>query len=419
MFEKQSRCGGRVFTDIYDNSIVEYGVTYFDPRHDTHFLNLTKEFGIETVPVIPPKTIVNIPNLEKLSKKEREAVEITYRHLQPFHALIRYALDFILGDISIYKDPKSYIRHEATFLEKSLNEYGFWQLLTHILRKEAIDFVVKNGKYIDINSNAAEYICSVLDEIDSFDKNKLTIRGGLEYVIERLKERLRFKIKAFVNHELIEFVEKQGMIYLYFGNGSVVTTKRVVFCCEQNGLLKVRGFTQKIRECLETVDSVSLYTINVVVENPPFNASNVPYVNYNRDVIPCKDIYYGYNASSQYGLIKIHGDSQTLHFWRSFAKDNGSSPHKSEELRKQLNHDIKQLFPGNVYFKILYHGFVKWNSGAHLWKPMHCANNVISQLKSFGTEKSLHVCSEAFSLHQGTVEGSLTSVDTVIDSIVV
>ena len=433
IIESSDKIGGRVRTDKVNGHILEYGPMRFEPYLQPGFDKLIKELNITTKVFSPYTSPAISPDFNKITFDEIQA--INNFDLQPAFALLKYGLMQILGEQWDVKNDnihninrntnKIWLKKHGRFQGKYLYMYGLWDILAHVLSKEAIDYIQIKGSFYHIlhmNPNAADQICFMLDILATAKDNLITIEGGTYELIQCIYNKILSysNVKLYLNTSFIEIkpnmkpyakciildkklnIEKDGEY------------DHIFLTCHKKGLQKIKGINTRIQELLDTVMLCRLFKIFVIIENPPFNDITVPKANQYADKIPCREIHYSYNENTNTGLVMIYGDNPSLSYWNALI-----DPPNHTDLQNHITHYMKQIFPhyrGNIiHCDIMDWGVKPWETGVHFWKPKISSEEVIKDLHNI--EKNIHICGETYSLMQGFIEGAIQSVDSLLPSI--
>lgn len=470
VLEKLSRIGGRIQTGQYRSHVLEYGPMRFEPKLQKRFGSLMQELGIQ-VKEFPPYTCPHTkPDLNTLTFEEVAAIN-KYATLPPAFALLKHGLSKILEDQwdvdgDDINDPnrdarKTWLKKEGMFQGRYLYQHGLWDTLAHVLSKNALDFLLQKGTFyhmLELNPNAADQICFMLDILATANDHLVTVDGGSEKIIDKLKEVLEknknvmikksISVKRFTDHPIRMENFKVGhdwktpitveAIYTDLITDEVLpetyVADHVIFTCQKKAYRYIEGFNHSIRRALDNVMVVKLFKVFVIFENPPYTKETIPLPNTNADKIPCRELHYDYDEKHNTGMIMIYGDMPTINYWRGFHSRESVFPigDKNDHLKNHLAHYLRKLFAEDhpttkstsktLPQKIIYYSIMDWShapyhAGVHLWKPGVVSEHIIQFLSSFGEKRTLHICGETYSDYQGFIEGGLRTVDNVVHDI--
>jgi len=465
VLEKLSRIGGRIKTECFRSHVLDYGPMRFEPKLQQRFASLIRELDIN-VKEFPPYTCPHAkPDLNTLPFDEVAAIN-RYATLPPAFALLKYGLSRVLEDQwnvdnDDIDDPnrdarKKWLKRDGMFQGRYLHDHGLWDTLAHVLSKNALDFLLHKGTFyhmLELNPNAADQICFMLDILATANDHLITIEGGSETIIDKLKDALAKNtnvtiktstaVKRFTDPPIClenfqvgkEWKQPVTVEVVYQDLNTdeempeTYVADHAIFTCQKQAYSYIEGFNKSIRRALDNVMVVELFKIFVIFENPPYTKETIPLPNTNADKIPCRELHYDYDERNNTGMIMIYGDLPTINYWRVFHKRESVFPigDRNDHLKNHLAHYLRTLFadenkPNTLPHTILHYSIMDWshapyNAGVHLWKPGVVSEDIIGFLSFFGHHRNLHVCGETYSNYQGFIEGGLRTVDTVIQSI--
>ena len=426
ILEKAGELGGRISTEYYQNHILENGPMRFEPSLQQEFDKLIQDLDVPIEDFSPYSCASESPDFNHLTLDEIKAVK-AYKDLHPAFALLKFGLIKILDeqwdvendDIKcIDRDRyKQYLKKHGTFQGRPLHDFGLWDTLAHVLSKYALDYLQNKGTFyhmLCINPNAADQICFMLDILATTKDKLFTIKNGSYTLIEKLIAKLTNNVQVYLNTGVVGFEEEDSQIQVQISSDEKITCDHIIFTCQKHAYKEISGFTPDIYGLLNSVMLVKLYKIFIIIDNPPFNENTVPSANWNADKIPCREIHYSYDDENKTGMIMIYGDYPTINYWKTF---NSNKRH----LKNHLMHYLRCIFP--KFSPRILHCYIKdWSArpdrtGVHLWRPGYVSEDVIKHLKCFGLNKNIHICGETYSNYQGFIEGSLRSVNNVLQTI--
>lgn len=458
LFEKSNRLGGRIYTKHEGNLVQEYGPMRFELQLQPNFNKLLKELDIQTKPFAGYTAQPDrMPDFNKLTFAEVQAIHTNQKRLPPAFALLKHALQDILEDQwdiesdnlsnPVIRDmQKRWLLNHGTFQGRPLHKHGLWDTLAHVLSKEAIDYIREDGTFyhmIHTNPNAANHILFILDMLVTQPHGLVTINGGTHQLIDSLYQRICPHVTVNMNERIDVFdavTNNEGNIDLFLnthhgshpslepdsGNYDMVQCKHLIFTCPKRALQHVRGFDPSVYTHLNSVITVKLFKIFIVIENPAWDESNIPLPNTNAHLVPCREVHYDYDPVAKRGQIMIYGDEPSLNYWSSFCTgwdmttpEVNNNPH----LLNHLYHYIRILFPNHKNNMVIHrYAIMDWSRepngcGVHMWRPGFQSEHIIDKLICTGPHKNVHIVGEAYSGYQGFLEGCITSVDNLLQHI--
>lgn len=421
--EKLTDIGGRIKTSFHGQHVLEYGPMRFEPELQPNFADLLFELGIKTKSFPAYTCPLTSPDFNSITLDEINAIH-KYNDLPPAFALLKFGLSRILDDQwdvegdNIHDHDrdarKQWLKREGMFQGRYLHQHGLWDTLAHVLSKPAIDFILHKGTFyhmLEINPNAADQICFMLDVIATSKYGLITIEGGSYRVIDELYNRVKDRVTISLNTCVTNFVEKDEGIEITTSK-EIIQAKHVIFTCQQHAYSRIEGFDPGIRGLLDTVMVAELFKIFVIFDNPPFDENTIPKPNYQAHKVPCRELHFGYDKDAKTGLMMLYGDVPSINYWRGFDENI--------HLKNHLAHYLRQVFPNAGLCSILHYSIRNWSQepyscGVHLWKPGFRSDDIMHELSCFGKHKNLHVCGETYSNYQGFIEGSLRTVHNVVE----
>jgi hypothetical protein len=435
LFEKESVLGGKIVTEKVDDFLIEYGPQKLEPGLETRVMKLIYELDID-IKKLDKKKGNNIifPDITKLNSNEIEICNV-YKYSGnniPLHILLlKDGLTLILGDqwnfnydIESTTDRdirKGILRKFGKYKEINLFNYGILDLLKIVLSEECFQYILSEGDYyyiLDENPNAAEYICILLDIIESYKWDYVLIEGGIISIIHKLNNIIRDKVDIKLDY-LLNSIESYSpnVISLNFTN---VFSQKKIYCrhlilaIPPDSLNKLNGIPSNIIKLIESSFlKIDLIKIFIVVENPPWGNEKVDLIK----IIPCKQIEYFWNSKKNTTAILLYCD-----------KDIKDCILKNsyEAIIEKLNSLFEDKYPNKSGWKIRVYDMNNWsnmcNRRLYLWKPNIKCDEVIMKLLAFPIKEKykprIHICGETVSNFQCFIEGSLSSVENIERSLV-
>jgi Flavin containing amine oxidoreductase len=440
IIEKLNKLGGRIMTETIDNHVLEYGPMRFEPDLQKTFAALLEELEID-VKNFPPYTCPAAPpDFNQISFEEISAIQI-YKDLPPAFALLKHGLCKILGtqwdldndhiDHATRDERKSWLKQNGMYMGRHLYEYGLWDILSMVLSKPAVDYIQHKGSFyhmITLNPNASDQICFMLDILATATTHLITMKNGSYTIIERLLDKINsygkercniildanvIKISEYFGGEIsVRYMCKPNNVYDVRCDHLILTCQKKAYATILFDFIENDTYND-LYSLIDSVLTVYLYKIFVVIENPPFNKFTVPKPNFNATKIPCREIHYYYDEDTTTGMVMIYGDLPSLNYWANMKSSEYMNEHLLTYLQQVLNDNrftIKTV-------RLIDWGKEPYKSGVHLWKPGCVSEKVMNKLAFFGSYKNIHICGETFSNYQGFIEGSLRTVDNILRQI--
>jgi hypothetical protein len=248
---------------------------------------------------------------------------------------MKYGLGLVLGDQwNIEEDTinnpdrfaqKKYLIEHGTFQGRLLREHGLWDTLAHVLTKPALDFIREEGTfyhYLHGNPNAANQALFMLDMLATMNCGLVTIQGGTETIMHHMLKTIpaaSIHLSTTITH-LAEKSDGVDTSLTLFANNHEIRCNAAVLACPQNALKRISGLPARALPLLNSVMTVNLFKIFVVLADPPWNEYTLPAPNSLASKAPCREIHFGYNKNNKTGSVLIYGDEPTLNYWSPFAR---------------------------------------------------------------------------------------------------
>ena len=280
---------------------------------------------------------------------------------------------------------------------------------------------------LNLNPNAADQICFMMDILATANYNLITIAEGSSSLIDALQAKLDpVRVEIMLNTAVVSYTELDHSKVKVVTTGGEFVGDHVIFTCQQRAYSTIQGFPSAVQDLIGSVVPLELFKIFAVIENPPFDEHTLPKANYRVDRVPCREIHYGYDPSNKTGVVMIYGDVPYVNYWAPFLKGPSHLPqsNRNDHLRHHISHYLRKVFDDDqrLPFSIVHYGIIDWSkepygAGCHLWRPGAVSYDVMKALRAFGGHKNLHICGETFSNYQGFIEGCLRSVDAMLETI--
>lgn len=217
---------------------------------------------------------------------------------------------------------------------------------------------------IHLNTNAADAISFMLDVLATARASLVAVDGGSHRIVEALLAQLRGRvdIQLGVGVRRLRTGQRDGGVLLKLDDGRRVRAHSVLLTGAQPALRALHGVPHALRPLLDAVTVVSLFKIFIVLDDPPFGATDTPAPNTGADKVPCREIHYSFCAANNTGCImaralwvvlaaaacpearahtQIYGDVPSLNYWSAFVLPDGGdaalpqsngSPHLAHHL---------------------------------------------------------------------------------------
>lgn len=378
ILEKEEIWGGRVQTHSFKfqkkKYQIEAGAGRFNQNHKL-LIQLIQELGFE-------KQIIPIPS--------KTTFHPTYP-LQHFDAnqIMNRVRTYSLKDRSTDQDEMTYLQyakkiltpHEIKFLKDS---FGYTSELTQTNARYAIHLF-----YLDFRPNIQFYV----------------LQKGFSQMIMKLTEYLKKRgYKMSLKSELKD-IEYDGLFYTLdiHINGKIekYKTKRLILALPKPALMKIKILRSLDLQSIECIPLLRYYAIYPKEEDGKVWFDDLGKTTTNHG------IRYIIPVNKETGMIMV---SYTDGF---FAKKMQKRMEKKED-EEYIQKGLETLFPTKKISKPILTKKYYWPCGEGLWKK-HTDYNKISQemLQPF-LDQSLFIIGENYSLHQGWMEGALSTALAIL-----
>jgi monoamine oxidase len=386
LIEKSVRLGGRIHT-IYENKYqYEAGAGRFSPRQHVRLARLLKHYGLHKV--------ANEKTLEFASVGADTNV-ISYDDVQ---VKLRRVISVIHKDI------------------EKCRSVTFKKMCVQVLGSDEADLVKAAFGY-----NAEFELMNAVDACDMFDRDftagvkYYSCKEGLSALVDAIEKDLVNHGKGkgqckIMKETVVSSVEKDGesfIVNVMGGNNGIYVAKAVIAALPQQALMELcllPMFTSKQRKLLRSVRGVSLHRIYGGWESDKethatwfSRVAKTTTNNHIRQFIPM-------NRASGLAMAS-YSDTMDADYWKKVA-DRGTQV-LSQTLGKYLSAMFKRVVELPSWVQSYY-----WPAGVHVWKPGIDSKKVSEEVMHImGRNVPFYVVGEAYSRHQGWIEGALESVD--------
>jgi protoporphyrinogen oxidase len=353
LIEKSNRIGGRIYTKKVLDFTYESGAVRFSDKN---------------------KLLIELLNYYKL---DNHIVKILSHNksLDGYYQIIKESLENNQLDLS----------------NISTLDY-----LNDILGVKETDFFIKNYGYKGniIESNAICGITMLMNDYNS--ESYYMLEGGLQKLVEHIHlDFIQHGGKLLLNTD-IKDIYKSYTGYKIVTDKHMFDTPKLVLAVPKKALMDLKPITSSFN-FIKHIHPVPLLKIYFVYKETKPELKNVKRVNFNNDIrfiIPINEnilmILYSDNcAQTLYNLYKEDKNKFINKLIIDFQETTAIELQKSDQLCVEY-----------------------WDSGVHLWKPG------FDQIKNYSSIiqplDNLYLSNEAYSLHQGWIEGSLSIANDVL-----
>lgn len=393
LLESSDRLGGRILTIKENDYSYEAGAGRFH-ENQYRIMNLIKELKLD-------KKIVPIGDEIKFIPYPKDKyIDDTYFHK-------------ILDNKGIINEIIE-LKKDNLITDQELIDNSFLEIL-----EKKLKYKYPNIK--EIFEDTYEYWSeiAVMNAYDAFnlitedfinDHQYYVLNGGLTQIIDKLEDRIKKRVKIIKNYKVDKIV-KDNTTNTIFTINNKYTTNNLILALPKHALLGIDYFknNNKINKLLNYVEETPL--LRIYAQYP----KNI--INYHSwfDKFPTKIITgsklkYIIPVDYSKGLIMIsYTDGKYTDYWMNSISDNN--------LDKKLELELKKTFPDIEIPKAEWIKPCYWQYGAGYWKKGINSEEHLDNIIQPNPKESLYICNENYSKHQTWMEGSLQSVNLVLNKI--
>lgn len=370
LLESSNRFGGRIETVFKNNIQYELGAARFSNNHEK-LLTLLNELDLLGS---------NQENLIKLPKDID--YKLSTKHDVNFHSLLS---DFL--------KKQSKIKDKSSISLLQLAKESLGDTMANLLK-------TKMGYDSEFVHGNAEHLIKSYDK-DLFENSSgikesqvyYILNKGLSSLIDKLILVLskRSNCKLLTNHKVSSIVKRYSLEQVSVGKKNFKARK--VICCVP--LLSLRSIQRfDTIQTLYNLQVCPLLRIYVKYDSGEWFKSL-------KRTITDQSIRHIIPIDPDNGLIMIsYTDGQLAIDWNNYVKLG------EKKLMDIIHSYIKELKLGNpTSYDFVDHRF--WSSGFHLWKPGCNVDKEYNNLKKPFPGDEIYLVNEAYSKHQGWIEGCL------------
>jgi hypothetical protein len=395
IIEKSNRLGGRILT--YENKGFKYesGAGRVGKKQNL-IMELIEELGLK-------KKLIRTMNKKHYFLKNKYFK--TEKKLLQFYKIKNFK--------SIMEIWQKILKETDKKKEDLLKNINLYTYLFTILKENEVELITDTMGYISelLDYNAYNAIYTLKNDFDLINNEFYILYGGLEQIIEKLKEILiKRGVKIFKEQYLIDFKEtknhknykKKALIQTYNGQKNIFCNN-IYFTIKRSDYMEIKYFKKNISLFRSTVNGSNL--MRIYAKYPSKNGkswfSNIP------KVITDNPILYIIPIVPSEGLIMIsYSDKYFADFWNNL-KDE-------KEIEKMLKKFLKRIFPNINIPKPNWITTHYWKNGVHYWKPKVNSEEILKELEDKYFKNNIFILGETYSNSQAWIEGGLKSVERVI-----
>ena len=260
--------------------------------------------------------------------------------------------------------------------------------------------IIESGYDADMTTlNFVDY----LEDVDIYKKPFYRLRDGLTQIISRLAKRIGSDCIK-VNAELKSIRHSHSKFEIRVNNMRY-TCSKLVLAIPQESLLRI-PFLHEHTTLFKSVSANNYMRVYAVY---PVHQGKTWFHDIER-VVTALPIRQVIPIDKNRGLIQIAYCDSRFATLLNNANING-------KLYTIIENSLRQIFPHKQipppsYIKAHY-----WSAGTHWWLPHVNSKTASRQIIQPDSTKALFVVGEAYSLHQGWIEGALQTCDAVISKL--
>jgi protoporphyrinogen oxidase len=337
-------------------------------------------------------------------------------------------VDFIYkskNDVTYYKDAnktfdmimKNIIMESKKYKKEELIKITLKQFIDNIsettqLSKKLIDIFGYNSEITKMNA---------YDSLRSFDedftnKNFYVLKEGFSTLCDLMVIKNKDKVEYKLNHKVNNIKKGDNIFEIICNNQKTnknysFNSKKIILAVKSEQLRQFNILKPVFPylKCLYNAPLLRIYAkypINKTTKKAWF--CDLPRLTTNsflRHIIPI-------DANSGLIMISYTDGSDT----NVFLQDKTSQKLKDEEtIKNMIQDELKLILPKYNIPQPTYFKTHMWNVGAHHWKPNCNSKEIQNEVKN--PLKDVYIIGEAFSQKQAWAEGSLESVESIIDKL--
>jgi monoamine oxidase len=376
ILEASSKLGGRLQTYYAKDKSYQYetGGSRFNQYH-TRLLALIKKYKCHTIPISSQKFLCTFdPSIETLSA--------TWNPPTTF----RSTRSIPLTSLSF-----------GNYLEKAYS------------KKERHLFQTQFGYDAEFDKMNALDAIRIFERDFSTTSHYFMIKEGFSTLIQRMKIDLINKgVRIYTKCNVHSFDYKDSLFYLHTSlYTSPICARKVFFALPKKALMSFQQFKQS--DWIQSVESIPLHRIYA-----QFTPTSDYLERRLTTELPIRQ-YIPVNPSLKIAMIS-YSDTQNADNWHHLYQTNPM------EFKKHLVQQYQQLYKHcfqctsdiSVYFKWIRSYY--WEDGVHVWKILADSARTSKYVRiPLGQRIPCYIVGEAYSMHQGWVEGALETVDEVFE----
>jgi hypothetical protein len=276
------------------------------------------------------------------------------------------------------------------FSKEFLRTHTFEEYLYHIYSPSVVRFIIDAFGY-----NAEFELCNAYDSLRIFNMENFyageyfILDGGLSQIIEAIKkEILKNKGKIIENTDITEIVKQGDSYTLNSYKGDTFYTNKLIVAIPPIAASKIKYLESNFRGILNSINPVPLNRTFVIPKDKVDYREKIVSNNLCRMIIPYSEKFF-----------QVYTDSKYANIWYNSNKNKFIKDDLSNQLKVEAS-----------VVKVEY-----WSEGVHFWGVNVKSEELYKYLIS--GESGIYWANEAYSLHQGWIEGALEMATDVLKSL--
>ena len=381
IIEKNTKLGGRINTIYKNNYSYEAGASRISQNH-TFLLNLIKEIGLEND--LYKLKGEKIPN--SLIVDDSCAATDNNNNTHNIKDLI-----------------SSVIIESSKYNMKFLTKLTFIQLASLILSSAEVNFIKNTlGYEAELNNLNSFDALRIFEQDLNFKSDYYIVKSGFSKICDKLREILIDRgVEIQLDKTMIDYSISNDLFNIQLDDETIVS-KNLILALPKNGLKNIAKINNTLSGILDTVNEIPL---NRIYAKYPKNKDGDVWFKGLGKITLNTPMRFIIPINEKNGLIMIsYTDSENAVFWDKI--------NEYDLLDETIYKVTKEIFPDKVIPEPEYIKSYFWNNGIHFFKPGF--NSEIINISKPFENTNLFIVGEAYSKHQGWVEGALDSVQSVL-----
>jgi monoamine oxidase len=426
LFESASRLGGRLDSRFVSgvDTAVELGGAFVTDLHETT-LALLQRLGLPLTPVRWSRRFSFMRGRRVTDRSYRCEPETNPYAFAPAERgrspadILRGALQTIVPEVaSLWPLDRGASREAARYMQqvrfdgRLLDDWDIEDMLREVVSGEAYaSFLAGFGSGANFrNASAYDAIRTLMGEMAP--QAPFIVAGGFQQLPMELARRSRAEVHTAARLQAI--ANDGGGVLLGFESGGTIGADKIILALPPHALAAIElgaAAREAFGAMISRVSPVSAFKLFLSFERPWWRALNASpklgiAVSYtDQPMQQC--YYYDHCGEGPALLLAAFADDASASFWRALPEgEEGMIDAALAQLRAMHPQaDIAAPIEALARF---------WPAAWHSWKPGARSWNTAREALGPHLGLPVFVCGEAWSEHQGWVEGALTSAESLL-----